>query len=124
MNEDDELSQSQTFSRMRLDMEIVKRDVSDVKTTLDKLCIAILGDGDNRPGIVRQMDAIKTAIAFNSPAGSIDDRVTKLENQVKEITNSLDSIRKAAWTFVAAFILFGASFVWSLLTHQISIHIP
>lgn len=124
MNEDDNLSQSQTFSRMRLDMEIVKRDVFDVKNTLDKLVVAILGDGDNRPGIVRQMDAIKSAIAFNSPQGSIDDRVTRLESQVDDIIKNLASIRRAAWTFVAAFVLFFASFLWSLWTHQISIHVP
>lgn len=124
MSEDDELSKTQIFSKMQIDVGIMQKDIENIKLVLEKLSTALLGDGDVHPGMGRQMDLIKAAISFNNQKGSINERVTSLETQVNEIVNTLNSIRRAAWTLALTFILFLFGFLWSLWTHQISIHIP
>lgn len=67
---------------MNLKIETIGSDVAEIK-------LAVIGDNNGHPGIVRQMDAIKAAMGYNHEQ-TIDARVKALEDDNARRTKKED----------------------------------
>lgn len=60
---------------------LLETHIAEMKKTLDALFEAVVGDLNGKPGIVRTLDAVKSAIGFNAER-TIHERVKALEIQM------------------------------------------
>ena len=88
---------------------LIQQQMTAMKDDISEIKLAVIGDTKgSTPGLVRQMDAIKSAIAYNNPK-SIDERVKTLESYFKLL-----------FVFLAPIAVQAALWVWNFFLSVVS----